>query len=144
VNVPFDASEAAFSQQPGTGVVSGQGFLRQNGGGVVTCAGSDVRLIPVTRYSTARMQMIFRNTEAGYGPALSMTAPEDPPVEYVRQTRQATCDAQGNFRFEGLPPGEYFVTTRVQWMVGYATQGGTLMRRVTVAPGQSQSVMLTS
>lgn len=144
VGVPFDPREAAFIEQPGSAVITGQGFMRQLGGGVVTCAGEQATLIPATAYATARMRILYGNVEAGRRPLTMMSAPEEAPPEYLRLTRTSTCDAQGNFRFDNLPPGQYFLTVPVRWVAGSAPQGGTLMRRVTVAPAQNQTVLLSS
>lgn len=143
VNVPFDPQEAAFIRQPGNGVITGQVFMRQQGGGVVTCAGETIRLVPVTRYASARMMIFYGNTENGRRPLIGYGIPEDPVQEYTELTKVATCDAQGNFRFEGVPVGEYFVTGVVRWAAGSVPQGGSLMRRLRVAPNQSQSVLLS-
>lgn len=143
----FDPNEVQFIRTPGTAVITGQAFMRQRGGGVVTCAGSRALLIPVTRYSSERISIRFGNTNSGF---ISVNAPrnlEQAPAEYEASALKTTCDAQGNFRFEQVPAGDFFLMTSVQWEIpsGYATmaQGGALMQRVSVAPGQIQSVMLS-
>ena len=47
----FDAAEAAYIHDVGTNRIEGNAFLRQKGGGVVTCAGEAVRLIPLGRFA---------------------------------------------------------------------------------------------
>ncbi len=48
VTINSDVSEAELApyRQGGTASIIGQGFLRQQGGGVVTCAGEQVLLMP--------------------------------------------------------------------------------------------------
>lgn len=143
VNATFNASEAAFAQRPGNASITGQAFMRQLGGGVVTCAGEQIILIPVTTYSTERMRIIYGNTNSGRS-FIGGPIPVDAPPEYMQTSKTATCDAQGNFRFEQLPPGEYYLTGVVRWIAGNVPQGGALMRRVTVLPGQTQNILLSS
>ena len=143
----FDPREAEFARQPGNGVITGQAFLRQQGGGVVTCAGSQVALAPVTTYSQERTNIIYRNNIRGFRSAsqdaiFPLRLP-DPPPAFTENMRFSTCDAQGKFRFDAVPQGQYFLATRVTWQVGSVPQGGNLMQRVTVAPSQSQDVILT-
>jgi hypothetical protein len=57
--------------------------------------------------------------------------------------KESQCDAQGNFSFAQLPDGAWFILTQVRWMVGYALQGGILMRQVSVANGETIQVLLT-
>lgn len=143
VNATFDPQEAAFIQRPGNGTITGQAFMRQSGGGVVTCAGETMSLIPVTTYSTARMQIIYGNTTSGRS-VFGGPVPVDGPPGYSEYQKTATCDAQGNFLLEQVPPGEYYLVGFVRWMAGNIPQGGGQMRRVRVAPGQTQTVLLSS
>jgi hypothetical protein len=143
----FDPREAEFARQPGNGVITGQAFLRQQGGGVVTCAGSEVTLAPVTTYSQERANIIYGNAIRGFRPAsqdaiFPLRLPE-PPSDFMESLRLSTCDAQGKFRFDAIPPGQYFLATRVIWRVGSVPNGGALMRRITVTPGQSQDIILS-
>jgi hypothetical protein len=53
VNVQSRVNPADYAAYQGTGdaTIDGQGFLRQNGGAVVTCAGELVRAVPATPYT---------------------------------------------------------------------------------------------
>lgn len=142
----FDPAAHAYVSQAGTGRIDGQAFLRQAGGMVVTAAGETVELLPVTPYTTelltalqtAEQQALLQGTTATIGN-------RDPRLE--QYTRRTTADAQGNFSFTGLPPGDYYVHTEVRWLIpgqfGPAPQGGHLFERFTLAAGQSLRVILT-
>lgn len=140
----FNEAEIAWSKRTGTSTISGQGFMRQQGGGVVTCAGEDVVLTPVSSYSSERIAILYNDTNKGFNPigfgSRNITAP---PSEYLASSRRATCNAQGNFKFNSLPPGEFFVTTSVRWMAGNSPQGSFLMERVRVSEGREVEVVLT-
>jgi hypothetical protein len=141
VPVAFDPQAGSWILERGSGSIGGQAFLRQQGGGVVTCAGAMVGVLPATAYATERMRLLYQSTERGFN---QLRRVEDAPMDYQQQTRQAQCDAQGRFRIADLPPGEYYLVTRVVWAVGGAQQGGSIMRRVRLAPGQNAEVILTS
>lgn len=137
VGAPFDEPQAKALMQPGAGKVTGSAFMRQRGGGVVTCAGSAVRLVPGTAYAVERFTAL-NGTAPTAGSTMYRGALETParftpePLQYVLLQRSATCDAQGRFKFDNVPAGQYFVVTRVSWRVGYAVQGGDLSHLVTV------------
>lgn len=138
----FNPDEAEFILNEGDGTILGQAFLRQRGGGVVTCAGSNVLLIPRTKYAEERMRALYGTTDGGvnYG-ANPKFIPDS--FDYSELTRTAQCDAQGNFEFSNVPSGRFFVATYVVWEVANVPQGGAVMKPVELQPGQRMSVLLT-
>jgi hypothetical protein len=132
VPIAYDASAHTSYQGSGSGSIKGQAFLRQKGGGVVTCAGSPVIVVPATPYfrsvlDTARSGRTISNVD----PAAKSLA------------KKGMCDAQGNFMVSGLQPGKWLVTTGVEWSVGYEQQGGGLLKEVDVSSDKETSVLLT-
>ena len=126
---PYDPIAASRIHEEGPNEIRGQAFLRQRGGGVVTCASSEVTLIPSTSYALERISNIYGVTTRA---AQAYRVADEPDPGYLRDIRTTTCDAQGNFSFSGVADGYYFVTTRVVWEVpsgyGYmSTQGGSVM-----------------
>ncbi|MCP6769344.1 carboxypeptidase-like regulatory domain-containing protein, partial [Klebsiella pneumoniae] len=81
-----------------TGVLRGQLFAKQRGGGVVKGAGSEIILNPVTSLSLQWYD------EARRGNLMS-----EPDPRYVAAGRTTKADAEGRFEFRNVPPGEYFV-----------------------------------
>ena len=145
----FDLAEVEFINEQGTNAVNGSAFIRQRGGGVVTCAGNEVSLIPKGSYSTERMERLYgATTTPGYNQRPSSVVP--PPVEgYLLALRSTTCDVDGRFEFPNIAAGYYFVVTEVSWSVGGyygvpASQGGALMTPVAFAGSDEiKSIVLT-
>lgn len=138
----FDPAEYEPYDREGTGVVVGQAFLRLAGGGAMRAAGRTVYLRPVTSYSTEFFERSTLNYER--------LEPSDPRSH--RFQRSTIADADGRFRFEGLPAGEYYVACYIEWEVptgtyygGVATrkEGGSAYGRVRVEEGQVASVVVT-
>ena len=76
ISQQFNAGDVAWSKAKGTNSLSGEAFLRQQGGGVVTCAGAVVVLVPVAPYSTERMMARYGSATSGYvDPILGPTLP---------------------------------------------------------------------
>jgi hypothetical protein len=131
VDVTTDEASLAPFRVSGPGSVTGQAFLRQQGGGVVTCAGSQVFLSP----DLPPLHRVLSEIREGHQVEATGT-------KWGNAGRTATCDAGGNFKFEGLPPADWYVMTEVRWMVGYYAQGGTLAAPVSTKDGHHE-VMLT-
>lgn len=142
----FNASEVAWAAGQGSNTVEGSALLRQQGGGVVTCAGETVRLIPYSTYAAERMAYTYSSPAGGYANAVTnaFRAPLPSNAAYEAEMRLATCDAQGRFAFRNLPDGDYYAVTTVSWTVGYNTQGGSLAQRVSVAGGETKDIVLTA
>jgi len=139
----FNATEAQRLTQPGANIVSGSALIRQNGGGIVTCAGLSIMLIPHTAYAAERIRAIYGNTERGSNPIQRQLqfVPDD--TRYLQITRQTVCDAQGKFTFNDVADGRFYLISVINWRVGNAVQGGSLMQAVSVKDGGSRDVVLS-
>lgn len=138
----FDNVQAATMLTDGTNTLTGNAFMRQAGGNVVTCAGSPVHLIPATSYATERISHLYGNTTSGV--AMNPIAFEPNEPEYTRLMKKETCDSQGNFTFEKVADGTYYITTTVQWLAGpYNPQGGALMKKVSLNGGVAQKIVMS-
>jgi len=136
VQMNYTAAEFDAYRRTGDATVYGQAFLRQQGGGVVVCAGEPVVLIP----HTASFEKVMALARQHIQPVLGNEA--DPRFKEI--ARIATCDAQGNFRFAGLPRAPWYIFSRVRWSVGdYGQQGGELLGEVDTTDGGEQQVLLT-
>ncbi len=110
----FDPAEYEPFDRTGTGVIEGQAFIRKQGGGVVTAAGGEVSIRPATRFSDEWYQRSVLGNEE-LDPA---------PPEVMKYWQATIADADGRFSFEGLPAGEYYVTSLIKWEVPVGYYGG--------------------
>ncbi|MBX9825189.1 MAG: hypothetical protein K2Y27_09350 [Xanthobacteraceae bacterium] len=141
----FDEQEVAWSAGQGTNSIKGNAVLRTRGGDVKTCAGFTAALSPVSTYTSERMAHLYGGTDRGYNDVRQIVPAPDALLRFIRTT---VCDSQGNFVFDKLPDGEYFVNVQVTWQApstyGLSNQGGNLMQKVRVAGGEARSIVLTS
>ena len=144
--IPFDAGQALAALGKGNNSIKGSALLRQKGGGVVTCAGLEVRLYPVTPYSSERISILYGSFEGGYRSTAAPRIVFEPNNDalYISATRSTTCDAQGYFRFDELKDGSFYVNTVVTWRIGQSTQGGGIVRKVTVSGGKVEEIVLSA
>lgn len=127
----FDYSEHEAYAKPGKNSINGQAFLTQQGGGVVTCGGSRVLLLPATSYFR---EMFWYIIVAGSDPEPAERA--YPSLKSM--IRRTQCDAQGNFSFSEIPDGTWFILTQVD-----ARLGGVLIAEMTLPNGGTTPVLLT-
>lgn len=142
----FDQAEAQAALEPGNNTIKGSAVIRRNDGMAVTCAGVKVQLIPVTTYSTERMQAKYKSTESGYADAVLdvTTFTNEDPAYQTFGTRDSMCDAQGYFKFDEVKDGAFYVVTAILWEAGPGSrQGGALMRKVVVSGGKTVETMLS-
>lgn len=132
IDYAINANEMVGYDAPGTGSVKGEGFLKQRGGGVVTCAGNDVILTPATTYWMSRLNAAR---------TLVLIAPVSDPVA-LRYRKATKCNSRGEFEFTGLIAGKWLAVTTVLWEAGNATQGGVVGSMVDVQEGKLTSVIL--
>ena len=127
--------EAEYAPFAGTGSssIEGQAFMRTRGGGVRYGAGCTVACNPATSYST---EWYERHVLGG-----ERLAAHDRRTEpYLRTT---VADAEGRFRFDGLPPGDYYLACQIVWDAGMMMTGGWACAKASVADGQVARVVVT-
>lgn len=143
LTAPFDAAAAKAQLADGSNSIKGSALIRQVGGGVVTCAGGSVFLMPATAMANEWATYVYGNPNGGYFNASGLGMQFEGGQEMYAATKQTTCNAQGAFSFDRVADGEFLVFTRITWLVGYAQQGGSIMRRVKLAGGQATEVVLS-
>lgn len=138
----FDADAARAQLESGKNTIKGSAFIRQKGGGIVTCAGQIVELIPATEYAAERMRAIYQNSTSGFDndDVQYRFIPDHPDFASLKRTTR--CDVQGNFVFERISDGEFYLTTEVDWQVLGKKQGGKIMRRVRVSGSEIINVIM--
>jgi hypothetical protein len=128
----FDPGDLGKYKRPGNASLVGQAFMRQQGGGVVTCAGEKVTLMADTAYVAEARLALLR------GERLPPDGPRRLADSIVKET---VCDAQGNFAFSGVVTGEYLLATSVEWQAGDYAQGGAMEKPITVSAGENKFIL---
>lgn len=146
VNAKFDEDQAKAMLAPGNNQIHGSALMRQMGGGVVTCAGEEVTLIPATPYAIAWAREVFGNQDGGYRQGQQPTF--ESGGEAFRLHQKVTyCDAQGAFKFNDVADGRFFLATSVTWHApssfGPLPQGGFMARPYDIRGGKTHTVVVS-
>lgn len=148
----FDQTLGAYALNAGDSVVTGSGFSRQRGGGVVSCAGNTVYLMPDTDFYNWTITPALEETvDRTFGISTVMGTEQTYPVatrlagEPRRFVKTNPCDIDGRFEFVGVPRGAYLVVTVITWLVPRVGQeGGPVFQRIRVDGTESLDVTLTN
>lgn len=143
----FNPTEANYIFDSGTATITGKAFVLARDGTTKTAAGSSATLLPATEYAVQRVDAIYGS--AGVATRKVEFSKESDDPRYQVYTRTAAVGPDGKFTFSGLAPGDYFVTTGINWKVLDASgrssrRGIALVKRVSVAKGQTVDVVLTT
>lgn len=140
---PADVNVASAMLGPGTSTIKGSAFMRKPNGEVVTCAGSDVFLIPATPSASSEMHRVFggdkgyleRGADPIVGGGKVVVSPEP--------NRKSVCNALGFFTFANARAGKWYVITTVLWTLQDQPQGGTMLGNAEVADGQEIEIVIS-
>ena len=131
--IPFN--EAEYTARPKTGdtVITGTLFLVDQMEEKQVGAHSEITLDPVTAYSNQWFEVSYLGNR-------TLAAPDQRYNKYVRKTK---ADQAGNFTFEQVAPGEYYLSGLVKWKA--ATCSGNVVskkipiaQKLTVAAGDTR------
>jgi len=120
----------------GLGKIYGQAFLKTRGGDVKVGAGDKIVLWPFPPF----MKEVISLKDQGHSITNYTQEMVQQMLPYVRES---IGDAQGNYEFTGLPPGDYFLEVTIKWLAGNQTTGGVIRKPVTLGEGQVMKVVLT-
>lgn len=130
--------------------ITGNALLKQQGGGIVTCAGNEVALFPKTNYSTEYVQDMFSENQYLYGYFTNGKGYKQSTnwvMNPYSDSKTTICDSQGNFEFQNLADGTYYVVTVVSWSIpsryGSDSQGGNLIQEIELKNNSTKRIILS-
>lgn len=146
LTVPFEPAKAAFILEKGTATITGNSYVKDSVGEVITCAGNNVYLVPVNEYSRERYTYLFGGSAEGFSPDEMIRKikfkPDDP--SFRQYMRVSTCDYEGKFVLKDVPAGHYYIGTNIISEVdGYNTiDGGAYAQEIELHSAQTLNVSL--
>jgi hypothetical protein len=139
IQTRFEPKAAETALQPGTNTIKGSAFMRKRTGVIVPAAGEIVYLIPATPYAEERFAKLFPRGKLN--PILTSRTADATDSDYARLMRTTKGDKSGNFSFENVKAGVWFISTTVSWyeLRAELPSGGAIYDRIEIK-GQDQVV----
>lgn len=131
----FDSAPHAAYLAQGTSTIRGQVLLRERGDTPIRCSDAAMVATPATGY----FKQVIRLAAKGQMPLIG----NDIDPDYRSIVRIAKCDTSGNFAFDGLAPGDWYVVSTVNWSVGGALESSLLYYRVRLKRDELIQIVLT-
>ena len=149
MNQSFEYKDVEWVHEKGTAIVTGQAFLKTVGGDVKTCAGNTIKLVPSSAYSDERIKYVYGNSDTGYYPQMTFLGKRLPeaPSSYYEYVLNSICDANGNFEFNDVPEGNFYLLVPVVWKLNansMSAEGGSLMRYISVKSDAKNKYIMTN
>jgi hypothetical protein len=148
--IPFDESALQPFAGKGTSTITGQAFLKTAGGEVRYGAGDNVLLIPVTPYTTEKVTDLVKakgeDSSMLAGVYLSILLGDIRMQKYIRTV---VGDGSGNFEFQNIPAGDYYIVCPIYWSVpnpdlGITDEtGGVANTKTHIGDGETVKVVVT-
>lgn len=115
--IPFNESEYAAIPKSGAKTITGKIFLTDQMDETQVGVGSEVSLEPATSYSNQWFEVSYLGNR-------SLTSPDRRYHQHVLKTK---ADKEGNFTFENIAPGEYYLSGVLKWKA--ATCSGNVVSK---------------
>ena len=123
---------------PGRSNIAGQGFYKMPSGRLISCAGSEVSLIPANGYNLDALQSI------GMGKGF----PENYTKSAFKFIHKTVCDGAGRFFYQNIPTQNWIVLIHLSWQEADPlmfwskdNKGGSLYQELLLEPGDNKVIL---
>ena len=120
---PFHSEPARRQLSPGTEEIAGSAILWLSSGGIISCAGSEVTLYPLTPYAREWFHLTYETMEKSRltPPDFAYRSNTEEPLSFqsdpafLRQSRTVLCNEDGHFLIDRVAEGDYILVARLRW-----------------------------
>lgn len=143
----FDS--VGWFESKGKGTIKGNAKFKSKSGEVRFGGTFGIELMPTSAYTVERLTKIYNNSESGFVHVLDGVPRFIPDPLGYHKTRKTTCDENGDFEFNNLPDGTYYVIAFMIWDVespesNIKKDGGGVMKRITLGENESLTIEMSN
>jgi hypothetical protein len=145
----FDEKEFEKYNSKGTASIKGQAFAKTAGGEIRYGAGETVYLIPLNSYTTELKPYIQKEQTiffASLPPRTVENSIDGVDSRWRKYLKTTIADGSGNFEFNDLTDGEYYVQCPVFWEIpsrySVSVTGGVVSITTKLSKGETVKVIL--
>lgn len=145
----FNQDEIAWFSKKGNGSIKGLARFKSTNEEIRYGKEFWIELMPFTLYTQERLKHIYQNDRSGFVHVKDGLIRAIPDPEGYHETIKVMCDENGEFEFNNLPGGEYYVIAFMLWdekseRGDLIKDGGGIMKRVTLAENEKKAIDLVN
>jgi hypothetical protein len=99
-----------------------------------------IELMPYSLHTEERLSNIYHNKESDFIYIENGVPKFFPDPESYHDTKKTMCNKNGEFEFDDLPKGEYYVIAFMLWKKENLNTGGALMRRIVLSENEQKAI----
>jgi hypothetical protein len=144
VNNPFNDKEVSWFKNKGTGNIKGNAKFKSKNGELRYGEQFRVELMPYSLYAEERLGKIYANKNSDYIYLEDGIPKFTPDPEGYHETIKTFCNKNGDFEFNNLPEGKYYVIAFMIWENQTLKTGGAMMQKITLSESQSKVIKMVN
>ncbi len=133
---PFDDAAVVWFKSTGDGAIKGTAKFKSKSGDIRYGKEFRIELMPNCLYTEERLNNIYKNTSAGAVNIEDGIPKFTPDPAGYHDTKKTQCNKDGEFEFNNLPAGEYYVIAFMMW----DKTGGGIMQHVVLSEQESKVI----
>ncbi|WP_025742001.1 hypothetical protein [Aquimarina pacifica] len=134
----FDTEEIQWFKSNGNGSIKGIAKFKSKSGDIRFGDEFRIELLPNCGYTQERLNHIYQSKSSGYVHVEDGIPKFTPDPEEFHDTMKTMCNKNGEFEFNNLPAGSYYVIAFMLW----DQTGGGIMQQVTLSEGESKEIKM--
>lgn len=136
----FDNKEVSWFKKEGTGRIKGIAKFRTKKGEIYFGEEFRIELMPYCLYTDERLNHIYRNKKFGFIHIEDGVPKFVPDPEGYHDTKKTMCNKEGEFEFDNLPAGKYYVIAFMILDKENIKTGGGIMQSVVLSENESKTI----
>lgn len=132
----FDYEEVKWFKTTGNGSIKGIAKFKSKNGDLRFGEEFRIELMPNCLYTEERLNKIYKNKNSGYVYIEDGIPQFTPDPEGYHETKKTMCNQKGEFEFNNLSAGDYYVIAFMLW----DKTGGGIMQHVVLSENESKVI----
>lgn len=132
----FNSEEVKWFKTKGNGSIKGIAKFKSKNGDLRFGEEFRVELMPGCLYTEERLNKIYKSKNSGYVFIEDGIPQFTPDPEEYHETKKTMCNHKGEFEFNNLPAGEYYIIAFMLWN----KTGGGIMQHVVLSQNESKII----
>ena len=131
----FNDEEVKWFKNKGNGSIKGIAKFKSKNGTIRFGKDFRIELMPNSLYTEERLTKIYNHKDSGYVHVEDGIPKFTPDPKGYHDTKKTMCNEKGEFEFNNLPPGNYYIIAFMFW----DKTGGGIMQQITLSEDENDS-----